>query len=160
MLYKGKKWKNAYKKRKNGNFEKQKKRIFSSFPKDHSIKKLGSQFKRCVLQPADRQTDRNILVLYKEKNALRITQPKSQVPMSKCVLCSLLTDKHTDKQTHESEYRGHPFRVSGIFPSTYHQGSVQKLLKIFNHRTLNFLICTLFSSKGIRSSLDKYLIPT
>jgi len=25
-----------------------------------------------------------------------------------------------------SEYRGHPFRVSGIFPSTYHQGSVQQ----------------------------------
>ena len=31
---------------------------------------------------------------------------------------------HTD--THESEYRGPPFRVSGIFPSTYHQGPVQK----------------------------------
>ena len=31
----------------------------------------------------------------------------------------------TDTQTHESEYRGHPFRVSGILPSTYHQGSVQ-----------------------------------
>ena len=26
---------------------------------------------------------------------------------------------------HKSEYRGHPFRVSGIFSSTYHQGSVQ-----------------------------------
>ena len=26
---------------------------------------------------------------------------------------------------HESEYRGYPFRVSGIFPSTYHQGAVQ-----------------------------------
>ena len=25
---------------------------------------------------------------------------------------------------HESEYRG-PFRISGIFPLTYHQGSVQ-----------------------------------
>ena len=37
------------------------------------------------------------------------------------------THRHTDRQTdrHESEYRGHPFRVSGIFPSTYHQGSVQ-----------------------------------
>ena len=33
------------------------------------------------------------------------------------------TDTHTN--THESEIRGHPFRVSGIFPSTYHQGSVQ-----------------------------------
>ena len=27
------------------------------------------------------------------------------------------THRHTD--THESDYRGHPFRVSGIFPSTY-----------------------------------------
>ena len=25
----------------------------------------------------------------------------------------------------ESENRGHPFRVSGFFPSSYHQGSVQ-----------------------------------
>ena len=30
------------------------------------------------------------------------------------------------EHTHgHSEYRGHPFRVSGIFPSTYHKGSVQ-----------------------------------
>ena len=36
------------------------------------------------------------------------------------------TDGHTDTQ--ESEYRGHTFRVSGIFPSTYHQGSVQHTL--------------------------------
>ena len=27
---------------------------------------------------------------------------------------------------HGSEYRGHPFMVSGIFPSAYHQGSIQK----------------------------------
>ena len=33
---------------------------------------------------------------------------------------------HTHTDTHRSEYRGHPFRVSRIFPSTYHQGSVQK----------------------------------
>ena len=33
------------------------------------------------------------------------------------------TDRKTDR--HESENRGHPFRVSLIFPSTYHQGSVQ-----------------------------------
>ena len=38
------------------------------------------------------------------------------------------THTHTDRQTdtHESEYWGHPFRVSGFFPSTYHQGSAQK----------------------------------
>ena len=59
---------------------------FSCF-KDHSTpQKIGSQVKRCALQPANRQIHR-----------------------------------HT--HIHESEYRGHPFRVSGIFPSTYHQGS-------------------------------------
>ena len=42
--------------------------------------------------------------------------------MSKDVLCSPSTDRHT--HTHESENRGHPFMVSGIFNSTYHQGSV------------------------------------
>ena len=34
------------------------------------------------------------------------------------------THTHTHTHTHESEYR-YPFKVSGIFPSTYHQGSVQ-----------------------------------
>ena len=48
-----------------------------------------------------------------------------------CSVARVHTDTQTDRQTdtqtdrHESEYRGHPFRVSGIFPSTYHQGSVQ-----------------------------------
>ena len=37
-----------------------------------------------------------------------------------CSVASVQTHRH------ESEYRGHPFRVSGIFPSTY-QGSVQHL---------------------------------
>ena len=32
---------------------------------------------------------------------------------------------------HESEYRGHPFRVSGIFPSTYHQWSVHLITRSF-----------------------------
>ena len=32
------------------------------------------------------------------------------------------THRHTDTQ---SDYCGHPFRVSGVFPSTYHQGSAQ-----------------------------------
>ena len=40
-----------------------------------------------------------------------------------CSVARSQTDRQTDR--HESEYRGHPFRVSGIFPSTYHQGSVQ-----------------------------------
>ena len=40
-----------------------------------------------------------------------------------CSVARVHTDRQTDR--HESEYRGHPFRVSGIFPSPYHQGSVQ-----------------------------------
>ena len=42
------------------------------------------------------------------------------------------TDGHTDRRTdtHESDYRGHPFRVSRVFPSTYHQGSAQLIDKI------------------------------
>ena len=43
-------------------------------------------------------------------------------------VCSVARGRHidtlTDTDTHESEYRGHPFMVSGTFPSTYHQGSV------------------------------------
>ena len=34
------------------------------------------------------------------------------------------TDRQTDTQ---SDYWGHPFRVSGLCPSTYHQGSAQYL---------------------------------
>ena len=42
--------------------------------------------------------------------------------------CSPWTDGRTDRRTedtHESENRGHPFRGSGVFPSTYHQRSTQ-----------------------------------
>ena len=39
-----------------------------------------------------------------------------------CLVSRVQTD------THESEYRGHHFRVSRFFPSTYHQGSVKKML--------------------------------
>ena len=36
------------------------------------------------------------------------------------------TDTRTDGRTHrQSDYCGHPFRVSGFYPSTYHQGSAQ-----------------------------------
>ena len=46
----------------------------------------------------------------------------------RCSVARVQTHRQTDRQTdtHESEYRGHPFRVSGIFPSTYYQGAVQK----------------------------------
>ena len=43
--------------------------------------------------------------------------------MSKGLLGSSITHRQT--HTHESEYRGHTFKVSGIFSSIYHQGSVQ-----------------------------------
>ena len=38
------------------------------------------------------------------------------------------TDGRTD--IHEREYRGHPFNVSEVCPSTNHQGSVHESLKI------------------------------
>ena len=45
--------------------------------------------------------------------------------MSNDVLCSLRTEKQTHTQTDTKVTRGHPFRVSGVFPSSYHQGSAQ-----------------------------------
>ena len=41
------------------------------------------------------------------------------------MISSSRTERQTDTDTHESDYCGHPFRVSGVFPSTYHQGSAQ-----------------------------------
>ena len=54
----------------------------------------------------------------------RITRPKNYVPRSKGVLCSSRADRQTHIQT-DTKVKGHPFMVSGIFPSTCHQGSVQ-----------------------------------
>ena len=48
----------------------------------------------------------------------RITQPPKKVPRLKGVPCSPFTDR-------QSDYCGHPFRVLGIFPSSYHQGLLQ-----------------------------------
>ena len=44
-----------------------------------------------------------------------------------CSVARVQTERRTHRQTdrHESEYRGHPFRVSEIFPSTYNEGLVQ-----------------------------------
>ena len=44
---------------------------------------------------------------------------------------------HTQTDRHESEYWGHPFRVSGFFPSTYHQGSAQKSFFLMSQGSLN-----------------------
>ena len=74
QCYIRKKSKNAYKKRKNENFEKQKNVFLSHVP--------------------------------------RIIQPKNQVPRPKGVPCSPSTDRHTHTQ---SDYCGHPFKVSGFF---------------------------------------------
>ena len=40
-----------------------------------------------------------------------------------CPVARVRTDGQTDR--HESDYCGHPFRVLGFFPSTYHQGLAQ-----------------------------------
>ena len=42
-----------------------------------------------------------------------------------CSVARLHTQTDTQTNTHESKNRGHLFRVSGVFPSTYHQGSAQ-----------------------------------
>ena len=50
------------------------------------------------------------------------------------------TRTHTQTHTHESDYCGQPFRVSGVFPSTYHQGSAKKKKKKKAHASLDFFL--------------------
>ena len=96
---------------------KNKKNVFFLMSQGSLAQILHSWVKNC-----DRQLEaQTLLVLYKEKIAFlshvpRITQPKKQVPGSKGMLCSPRTDTLT--HTRESEYRGHPFRVSGFFLQT------------------------------------------
>ena len=52
---------------------------------------------------------------------IRSSQPKYHIPRWKT--------EQTD--THKSEYRGYIFRVSGILPSTYYQGSVHYLISLY-----------------------------
>ena len=49
-----------------------------------------------------------------------------------CPSMSRQTHRQADRQrdTQDSGDRGHPFRVSGLFPSTYHQGAVQQIKTI------------------------------
>ena len=76
--------------------------------------KISKNKKKCIsfLCPKDRSTQKIRFLAQKLWSVARIQR-----------------NRHTDR--HESEYRGHPFRVSGIFPSTYHQGSVQYFLLSF-----------------------------
>ena len=66
-----------------------------------------------------------LLPLAWNKKITSIIYGKNLVPGSKGVLCSL----RTDTQTHTKVNAPHPFRVSGICPSTYHQGSFQYVHK-------------------------------
>ena len=45
-----------------------------------------------------------------------------------CPVARAQTDEWTDRL--EIKNRGQPFRVSGFFPSTYHQGSVQYTVEV------------------------------
>ena len=74
------------------------------------------------------------------RNKFRKNKKKSQgsfnpktrlLGQTKGVLCSLHTDTQTD--TYKSEYGGHPFRVSGIFPSMYHQELVQNVRIMYKY---------------------------
>ena len=49
-----------------------------------------------------------------------------------CPVACLHTQLHR-----QSDYCGHPFRVSGFFPSTYHQGSAQYFEAVFIPRSIN-----------------------
>ena len=62
------------------------------------------------------------LVLYKENIENSNKKRTHFLGEKMCSVARGHTDTH--KHTHESEYR-YPFKVSGIFPSTYQQGSVQ-----------------------------------
>ena len=42
-----------------------------------------------------------------------------------CLRTDIQTCTQTDTQ---NDYCGHPFRVSGFYPSTYHQGSAQYII--------------------------------
>ena len=63
---------------------------------------------------------KNLLVLYKTKNPKDHSAKTWFLGQNVCSVARPQTDGQTD--THESDYRGHPFRVSGVLPSTYHQG--------------------------------------
>ena len=74
---------------------------------------------------------------------MSITPHKNCFPRSKSMLGSPCARTDTHTETLESEYRVHPVRDSGMFPSTYHQGSVQYqyILCILTAATLPYTGC-------------------
>ena len=82
VLYKEKKRKMPIKSVKM-EISKTKKCVFFSCPKDHSTQKLGSQVKRCVLQPADRQTDGKIYQCYIRKKSRNVYKKNVKMENSK-----------------------------------------------------------------------------
>ena len=100
-----------------------------------------------------------ILVLFKEiknenfeKNMRFCLMSKDHLSNTKisfpgqkvCPVARTQTDERTDR--HEIENRWHPFRVSGMFPSTYHEGSVQKK----NYLSETTQIHTILGHKAVR----------
>ena len=73
----------------------------------------------------------NLLVLYKEKlkNAYKMGKIENFLNQKMHIFESFLGQKvcpvDCAQTLRHTDYCGHPFRVSGFFPSTYHQGSAQ-----------------------------------
>ena len=60
---------------------------------------------------------------------------------------------------HESEYRGHPFVVSGNFPSTYHQRSVQSCSSMIPNARISLVnVCLCLNANGIMPCLHDLII--
>ena len=63
-----------------------------------------------------------------------IPKKKRFLGQKMCSVVRLWTHRHTDRHadtqtdTHESDYCGYPFKVSGVFPLTDHQGSAQHVM--------------------------------
>ena len=73
----------------------------------------------------------------KQKNCVSFSCPKDHSTQKSGSQAKKRALQPAYRQTdrHESDYCGNPFRVSGVFPSTYHQGSA---------RFPQFLLCMLF----------------
>ena len=96
-----------------------------------------SQISHSQVNNCDRQLEtQNLLALYEEKCIkMKISKNKkmrfflisqgSMNPKSRFLCQKVCSVARKQTHRHEREYRGHPFKVSRICPSTYHLGSVQ-----------------------------------